>query len=117
MFVFPSTDSLIIAYLLTTIEGELRQVSSVEKRINEARRMGFSRIIIPNRRKGNKVKRNRFRQYSNTQKKFNLAGIDCIEANNLMDAIDNGLVSKITKKQRAKKNINRNQSRRPRILC
>ena len=46
-----------------------------------------------------------------------MAEEDCIEANNLMDVIDNGLVSKITKKQRAKKYINRNQSRRPRILC
>jgi len=46
-----------------------------------------------------------------------MAEEDCIEANNAMDAIDNGLVSKITKKQRAKKNINRDQSRRPRILC
>jgi len=83
--------------------GELRQVSSVEKRINEARRMGFSRVIIPSRNGGKKAKRNKFGRYSSAQSKVNFSGIDCIEANNLLDAIENGLVSKIPKKQPPRK--------------
>ncbi len=74
--------------------GELRQVASLEKRVNEARRMGFSSVIIPKQmieRKG----------YKSIQ--ASARGIDCIEASTLLDAIEKGLTSKIPKKK-AKKN-------------
>jgi hypothetical protein len=83
-----------------TIIGELRQVSSIEKRINEARRMGFSRVIIPRQSDKRMSKQKRFRGSSRS---INVKGIDCMEANNLMEAIQNGLVSKIPKKRSKKK--------------
>ncbi len=77
---------------------------SIEKRINEARRMGFSAVVIPkqkyfdpknrnNKKGGTTITAGRSIQSS-------IRGIDCIEAENLMDAIEKGLVSRIPKRKK-----------------
>jgi hypothetical protein len=83
-----------------SIIGELRQVSSVEKRVNEARRMGFSRIIVP--KQSNNRKKLKHKRYGGGNTKASTGvvkytGIDCIEAENVMIAIEHGLVSRIPK--------------------
>lgn len=70
--------------------GELRPVAAAEKRIQEARRMGFSRVITP-RAKGSKKKSDG----SITFKRIN--GIDWIQCERLLDAINEGLVAKLPK--------------------
>lgn len=78
----------------------MRQVASVEKRVNEARRMGFSRVIIPKRNDSKRVKQKQRRfGISGSTETVNFTGIDCIEAEDLMNAIEMGLVSKIPKKR------------------
>uniref|UniRef100_A0A7R9VCI5 RecA family profile 1 domain-containing protein n=1 Tax=Pseudictyota dubia TaxID=2749911 RepID=A0A7R9VCI5_9STRA len=72
--------------------GELRQVISLEKRVNEARRMGFSRIITPDggrRRKGSLIKKESRRRHNNAN------GIEWIKCEGLLDAISAGLVSRL----------------------
>ena len=78
--------------------GELRQVSSIEKRVNEARRMGFSRIIIP--KQNDNRKKMKSKQFSNTKSQLKFSGIDCIEVEDLMSAIEIGLVTKIPKRRK-----------------
>ena len=64
--------------------------------------MGFSRIILP---KQSDKKRGRGKKFTNTRQSINFTGIDCIEAEDLKDAIENGLVSRIPKKRPKKKKI------------
>ena len=76
--------------------GELRQVPSLEKRINEARRMGFSQIVTPLSR-GRQRKHQRGKNI--LQEENNSAGgIKWIQCQNLLDAINAGLVSKLPMK-------------------
>jgi len=73
--------------------GELRQVQSLEKRVNEARRMGFSSVVVPKQQVEKKGS-----GYGKTRSLQSLTrGIDCIEAKSLMEAIEKGLTSKIPK--------------------
>lgn len=68
--------------------GELRPVPAIDKRIQEARRMGFSRVVTPrnkSRRKGGPSKIGFSRSM----------GIDWIQCETLSDAINEGLVSKL----------------------
>ena len=81
--------------------GELRAVSSAEKRINEARRMGFSRIVIPkqNMNYSPQKKAKWGKSYQKSQSAF---GIECVECETLREAINAGLVSPIPKKIKRK---------------
>lgn len=76
--------------------GELRPVPAVEKRLQEARRMGFSRVITP-RAKGSKHKSGGSTSFSRTN------GIDWIQCDRLLDAINEGLVAKLPKGRRMRK--------------
>ena len=84
--------------------GELRQVQSLEKRVNEARRMGFSQVIVPKQyvQKSGKGSTGRTRSLQSLTR-----GIDCIEAKGLMDAIQKGLTAQIPKKKAKKKSNNK----------
>ena len=84
--------------------GELRQVSGIDKRVKEAQRLGFSRVITPakrrssgNRKGGWKEKR---QQLPSNRAVSNRYGIQVIECHSLMDAINQGLVSKFKFKSR-----------------
>jgi len=70
--------------------GELRPVHSLEKRIGEARRMGFSRIVTPlsGRKKGS-------RGNSFGPREVSADGIKQIMCDNVLDAINYGLVKKL----------------------
>ena len=89
--------------------GELRQVSGIEKRIKEAQRLGFSRIITPansKRPSGNRKtgwRDNKRRQTTTDRATNNSYGIQVVECQTLMDAINEGLVSKFKFKSRKKR--------------
>lgn len=89
--------------------GELRQVSGVEKRVREAQRLGFSRIITPANNKRPLGKRktdwrvNKRRQTASDRTTNNSYGIEVIECQSVMDAINEGLVSKFRFKTRKKR--------------
>ena len=68
--------------------GELRPVHSLEKRINEAKRMGFSRIVTPTF--GDKKNRYGPREVSK--------GLTQIMCDNLLDAVNCGLVKTLPTK-------------------
>ncbi len=70
--------------------GELRPVHSLEKRIGEARRMGFSRIVTPlsERKKGSSGN-------SFGPREVSAGGIKQIMCGNILDAINYGLVKKL----------------------
>jgi hypothetical protein len=70
--------------------GELRSASAIEKRIQEARRMGFSRVLTP-LAKGSK------RNTNGSTKFTRVNGIDWIQCDGLLDAINEGLVKKLPK--------------------
>lgn len=77
--------------------GELRSVRSIDKRIAEAQRMGFSRIITPT---------------GHDQAAF--PGIDRVKCNDLLSALNAGLVHDIPrrrKKQSSNKKINRERQK------
>jgi ATP-dependent Lon protease len=76
--------------------GELRPVPALEKRIQEARRMGFSRVVTP-RAKGSKQKAGGTTTFSRAN------GIDWIQCDRLLDAINEGLVAKLPKARRRQK--------------
>jgi DNA repair protein RadA/Sms len=76
--------------------GELRGVGSLEKRVEEARRMGFSRIITP--KNGRDRRRSRQSGQSSTQAK----GIEWIQCETLLSAINSGLAQPLPKKRRKK---------------
>lgn len=77
--------------------GELRPVASIEKRIQEARRMGFSTIIVP------KVKTSGKRGKYMKSLSSTVRGINIIEVEHLRFALEKGLTSKIPKKKPRKK--------------
>lgn len=76
--------------------GELRPVRSLDKRISEARRMGFSRIVMP---ASSNQKKNREGRMHLGPKEASAGGIKQFLCDNLMDAINCGLVSKLPLKQ------------------
>ena len=76
--------------------GELRPVPAVEKRIQEARRMGFTRVVTP-RAKGSKQKAGGSVSFSRAN------GIDWIQCDRLLDAINEGLVAKLPKGRQRRK--------------
>jgi len=71
--------------------GELRSVPSLDKRIGEARRMGFSRVVVPMRRQHGK-KGGRYKGSS----KSSISSIEVLECVNVLDAINEGLTMKLT---------------------
>jgi predicted ATP-dependent serine protease len=73
--------------------GELRLVGSLDKRVQEARRMGFSRIITP--RNGKKR-----RQLGQRTQSTVVKGIEWLECDTLLDAINSGLVHALPKGRR-----------------
>lgn len=89
--------------------GELRQVSGVEKRVREAQRLGFSRIITPANNKrpsGNRKagwRDTKRRQTASDRATNNSYGIQVVECLSLMDAINEGLVSKFKFRSRKKR--------------
>lgn len=79
--------------------GELRPVTALEKRLREARRMGFSRVITPRSNTKRSTK-----GYSNKQiSKSIFDGIEWIQCATLRDAIDEGLVIPVPKRVTRKK--------------
>jgi DNA repair protein RadA/Sms len=79
--------------------GELRPVSSLQKRLLEARRMGFSRIVTP-RDAG--TPRKGFRKGPKKQggaQSSSVNGIEWIQCDNLKDAINAGLVAPLPKRR------------------
>jgi DNA repair protein RadA/Sms len=86
--------------------GEMRQVQSLEKRVNEARRMGFSSVVVPKQQVEKKGM-----GYGNTRSLQSLTrGIACIEAKSLMEAIEKGLTSKIPKNKAKGKAYKKSES-------
>lgn len=79
--------------------GELRPVSALEKRLGEACRMGFSRVVTP-RSRPQKGSRNK-KTYQSKSSRVN--GIEWIECETLMDAINAGLVSELPKRRKSPK--------------
>ena len=76
--------------------GELRPVHSLEKRISEARRMGFSRIVTPSSSSQKKKKKS---AYQSGPQEVSAGGIKQLMCENVLDAINCGLVSKLPTKQ------------------
>jgi len=76
--------------------GELRPVHSLEKRISEARRMGFSRIVTPS---SSSQKKNKKSAYQSGPREVSAGGIKQLMCENVLDAINCGLVSKLPTKQ------------------
>ncbi|KAL9180494.1 hypothetical protein ACHAXT_010947 [Thalassiosira profunda] len=70
--------------------GELRPVHSLEKRIGEARRMGFSRIVAPSSASGKKKKK-----VDAGPKEVSVGGITQIMCDNVLDAVNCGLVDSL----------------------
>ena len=79
------------------LTGEMRPVGGVDKRVAEAQRMGFTRVIVPQRlgRSGNKFNKNK----SNDQGK--VGEIVVIECRALIDAINEGLVMELPKSEKS----------------
>ena len=77
--------------------GELRTVPALEKRLQEARRMGFSRIVTPRdyRTKG----RGKKRQSGQTTTTTHANGVEWIQCETLQSAINEGLVRPIPKRK------------------
>jgi DNA repair protein RadA/Sms len=79
--------------------GEIRSVPVLEKRLQEAQRMGFSRVITPrvsSRARGKAAKKGR-------ASISRLHGVEWIQCDTLLDAINQGLIREIPKRQRRKK--------------
>lgn len=76
--------------------GELRPVHSLDKRISEARRMGFSFIVTPT---SPQQKKNRGGKMHPGPKESSAGGIKQLMCDNLLDAINCGLVNKLPSKQ------------------
>ena len=80
--------------------GELRPVHSLEKRIGEARRMGFSRIVTPSSPNGRGGGRgNRGKDSSPGPREVSAGGITHIMCDNVLDAINCGLVTQLPTKR------------------
>lgn len=80
--------------------GELRSVVSLEKRVKEAKRMGFSRVItaIDRSSAGNRSKKN-WKTYSTN----NALGIEWIQCETLKEALNLALVDPLPKRKPRKK--------------
>jgi DNA repair protein RadA/Sms len=95
--------------------GELRSVAALDKRIQEARRMGFSRVITPavSRRKGSSKKgaKKNGRTTSTTSQ-----GMEWIQCDTLMDAIEVGLVAPLPQPKRKSRSTKESRSTIPEQL-
>ena len=79
--------------------GEIRSVPAVEKRLQEAQRMGFSRVVTSRAMiRGKKTSANRGKP---TVSRFQ--GIDWLQCDNLVDALNEGLVSQLPQRRRQRK--------------
>jgi len=82
--------------------GEVRPVAAIEKRIQEARRMGFSRIITPvTYTKGQFNARSRQGGSTTITKEF---GIERVQCSTLLAAINAGLVRELPKRRKRSAN-------------
>lgn len=83
--------------------GELRpNLAALDKRLEEARRMGFSRVITArDGRGGSKAKRyyNKKQRTTTTSSTTRVAGLEWIQCENLLEAINAGLVSPVPKRK------------------
>lgn len=77
--------------------GELRPVGSLEKRVEEARRMGFSRIITPKTGIGK-------RRSSPAARSSNSRGVEWFQCETLQEAINAGLVENLPKGRKKTRN-------------
>jgi len=75
--------------------GELRPVPAIEKRLQEARRMGFSRVITPRDRRKT-IRKERSSKLSTST----VNGMEWVQCATLMDAITAGLVQPLPKRKR-----------------
>jgi predicted ATP-dependent serine protease len=76
--------------------GELRAVPSLEKRLQEARRMGFSRVVTPKDYRTKGSKKDKGDRVATTVTRVN--GIEWIQCSTLASAINEGLVQPIPKR-------------------
>lgn len=86
--------------------GELRAVPSLEKRLQEARRMGFSRVVTPRDCRSKSSRKDKGGQRINVVTRVN--GIEWIQCSTLSNAINEGLVHPMPKrvlKQRSKSSV------------
>jgi len=83
--------------------GEIRTVPSIDKRRNEARRMGFSRVVTPPSGGGSGYSNKRRRREGGFIDERNVGGITSIQCSTLLDAINAGLVSNLPKKPARRK--------------
>ena len=82
--------------------GELRPIHAIEKRIEEARRMGFSRVVTPlDGRKGGREQ---------TVMVTRRNGIEWIQCKFVYDALNAGLVRKLSVRSQTKPTENRKES-------
>lgn len=77
--------------------GEIRSVPSVDKRIQEARRMGFSRVVAP------PVSRKKQKHVTNSH------GLTIVHCKSLRDALDEGFVRPLSSLSPKKKPTRKNQ--------
>lgn len=77
--------------------GELRPVPAVEKRLQEARRMGFSRVVS-----SRSFQRNQ-KSYQRGKPSFSrIDGMDWIQCDTLVEALNEGLVTRLPKRGKRK---------------
>ena len=80
--------------------GELRPVHSLEKRIAEARRMGFARIVTPSSPNSwGGGKKNRSKDISPGPREISAGGITQLMCQNVLDAINCGLAMPLPTRQ------------------
>lgn len=77
--------------------GELRSVPAIEKRLQEARRMGFSRVITPPDFRAKGSRKNRHKDSSKSMVS-NVNGIQWIQCETIQSAINEGLIHPIPKR-------------------
>jgi predicted ATP-dependent protease len=91
--------------------GELRSVPALEKRLQEARRMGFSRVVTPCDYRSKGSRKSKGKQSTTTITQIN--GIMWIQCTTLASAINEGLIHPIPKRiprQRSKSSSGDNSS-------
>jgi len=110
--------------------GELRNIGSLEKRLQEARRMGFSRVVTPrdptkNYQKGGGRRgtsswglgssggKSGSRGVGPKQTTTTIHGMEWIQCDTLMDAINTGLVQPMPKRKRRRTAEGANEIRAP----
>mmetsp|Transcript_18213 Transcript_18213/g.39362 ORF Transcript_18213/g.39362 Transcript_18213/m.39362 type:complete len:268 (+) Transcript_18213:157-960(+) len=79
--------------------GEIRPVHSLDKRISEARRMGFSRIVTPSSSSSRNKKTRSGKNNAPGPKEVSVGGIKQLMCDNVLDAINCGLVDQLPTKQ------------------